>query len=403
MPNMANVDRRELLEALWREPIVNVHSHHLPDEAHRALNLQSLLEHSYVGWCTPSIPDGTDRIEAEAWLNAVRTRSYFVWLERALRSLYGLDAPLRYETWGDYDAAIRRAHADPDWHLRMLREHCKYEAILLDAFWSPGSDGGHPELFLPAYRINSFFPGYSREKRDHNGHNFRIDRGLRVRDLDEYIACVDAELDRRHAGGAPVLKCALAYDRSLRFGSATREQARRAMADDPAPEDVAAFQDYLFGHICERAAELNMPVQIHTGLGLMRDSHAMSLQPAIDAHPETRFILMHGSYPWTADVTGLAHNYANVWVDLCWLPLISTAAAHRFLHELIDVCNADRIVWGCDTWTGEESFGAKSAFLEVLSRVLAERVEAGLMAGDDALPFARRVLRENALHGILAK
>ena len=76
-----------------------------------------------------------------------------------------------------------------------------------------------------------------------------------------------------------------------------------------------------------------------------------------------------------SDIAGLAHVYSNVWADLCWLPLISPTAAHRLMHELIDVCNTDRVVWGCDTWTSEESYGARLAFLEVLSQVLYERVE----------------------------
>ena len=390
------MDRNALYEFLWKEPVVSVHSHHLPDADHPALTLQSLLEHSYVGWCTPGIPDGRDRAEVDAWLNTVRTRGYFVWLEKALRALYGLDAPLRYESWSAYDAAIRAAHADPGWHLRALKENCGYEAILLDAFWKPGDDNGHPELFHPAYRVNSYFFGYNTEASDHNGNNAQRILGTHTRDLDEYLALLDGALARRRAAGSPVIKCALAYDRGLRFGSATKAQAQRAMTDAPTPEDVTAFQDYLFDHICAQSVQLDMPMQIHTGLGLMRDSRAASLEAAITAHPDTTFILMHGSYPWTADIAGLTHAFPNVWADLCWLPLISTAAAHRFLHELIDVCNADRIVWGCDTWTCEESYGAKDAFLTVFSRVLAERVENGLMDGEDALRFARLVLHGNA-------
>lgn len=116
----------------------------------------------------------------------------------------------------------------------------------------------------------------------------------------------------------------------------------------------------------------------------------------IAANPSTTFWLMHGSYPWTADIAGLAHLYSNVWADLCWLPLISPTAAHRLINELIDVCNSDRVVWGCDTWTGEESYGARMAFIEVLCKVLHERVEAKLMYESDAIRYAKAVLYDNA-------
>jgi predicted TIM-barrel fold metal-dependent hydrolase len=105
---------------------------------------------------------------------------------------------------------------------------------------------------------------------------------------------------------------------------------------------------------------------------------------------------MHGSYPWIGDIAGLTHNYPNVWADICWLPLISSAAAYSLLHELIDVCDANRVVWGCDTWTGEESYGARLAFLDVLSRVLYERVEAGLLNEHDARHYAKAIMHDNA-------
>lgn len=139
-----------------------------------------------------------------------------------------------------------------------------------------------------------------------------------------------------------------------------------------------------------------MPIQIHTGLGLMDGSNAMQLQPLIARNPETTFWLMHGSYPWIKDIAGLTHAYPNVWADLSWLPLISSAAAQSLMHELIDVCNADRVVWGCDTWTSEESYGVRLAFLEVLSQVLSVRIEAGLMRECDAISYAKAIMHDNA-------
>lgn len=388
------MNQEQLLYNLRHEKIISSHSHHLPDGDHHALNLQGVLEHSYVSWCTPTIPDGSDRAEMEKWLNAVRTRSYFVSLEKALMEIYAIPKRLSFDNWDLFDRSIREAHADPEWHLKLLKK-CRYETILLDAFWKPGDDNGHPEVFRPVFRVNSFFFGYSRENPDHNGNNAQLLYGLNTRDLDEYLAFLDAELDRRHKAGSPLIKCALAYDRSLCFGQATKDQARKAMLEHPCADDIAAFQNYLFHHICERSAEIGMPMQIHTGLGLMDNSRAMGLQNAIASHPDTRFILMHGSYPWTADIAGLTHVFPNVWADLCWLPLISTAAAHRFLHELIDVCNADRIIWGCDTWTSEESYGARSTFLKVFAQVLIERMKAGLMDEADAVRLGKNILYNN--------
>ena len=390
------MERNEFIDYLKNQPIMNSHSHHLPDNHHSKLTLRGVLHNSYVNWCGTPVPSGDSEEEIATWLNAVRTRSYFVWLEKALMDLYCIDEHISAESWDVYDTAIRQAHQDRDWHLGLLKEKCGYKAVLLDTYWSPGQDNGHPDLIKPAYRINRFFYGYNQTARDHNGNNNQVMHNQRITDIDEYTDFIYRVLKERKQAGCVALKCALAYDRSLAFGEATKEEAQRAMVNEPDMMDIKKFQDYVFDCVCKMAAQLNMPIQIHTGLGLMVGSNAMQLQPLIARNTDTTFLLMHGSYPWIGDIAGLTHNYPNVWADICWLPLISSAAAYSLLHELIDVCDANRVVWGCDTWTGEESYGARLAFLDVLSRVLYERVEAGLLNEHDARHYAKAIMHDNA-------
>jgi len=73
----------------------------------------------------------------------------------------------------------------------------------------------------------------------------------------------------------------------------------------------------------------------------------------------------------------LVDKYPNVFADLSWLPLITSQSATGMLHGLIERATLDRIFWGCDTWTAEESFGALLAFRHVLAATLAEKVIAG--------------------------
>lgn len=390
------MNRNEFLCDLKGEQIVNSHSHHLGDKDHWALNLEAILRNSYVNWCGVPVPPMDSKEGVTAWLDAIRNRGYFVWLEKALMDLYGIEEHLDAESWDIYDKAIRREYQNKDWHIRLLREKCGYEAIILDTYWSPGEDNGHPELFKPAYRINSFFYGYDQNAKDHNGNNIQLMSNRHITDIDEYTDFIGSVIQEQKQAGSVVLKCALAYDRSLDFEEAVKEQAQRAMKENADAGDIKRFQDYVFDFVCKTAAELNMPVQTHTGLGRMEGTNAMQLKTLIERNPGTKFLLMHGSYPWINDIAGLTHAYSNVWADLCWLPIISYSAAYRLLHELIDVCNTDRVIWGCDTWTSEESYGARLAFLDVLSRVLSERVESGLMREQDARRYAKAVMRENA-------
>ena len=81
------MDRSELLSLLLEEPIRNSHSHHMQDQEQQELNLEVVLRNSYVSWCGKPIPAADAKEEIATWLNAVRTRSYFVWLEKALMEI----------------------------------------------------------------------------------------------------------------------------------------------------------------------------------------------------------------------------------------------------------------------------------------------------------------------------
>jgi predicted TIM-barrel fold metal-dependent hydrolase len=232
------------------------------------------------------------------------------------------------------------------------------------------------------------------------------------------------------AAGCVALKIPIAYDRGLDFDPVSDSAARQAFArltvvparqpersgpkgnkqalpsnapsnsaplqDGAAdPLDVKTFQDFLFFQICRMAADLDLPVQIHTGMGQGRRTNAAHLQPAIQNFPTTRFVLLHCSYPWIQDVSMLVNKYPNVFPDLSWLPLISTQSATAMLHELIERATLDRIFWGCDTWTAEESFGALLAFRHVLALTLAEKIIEGYFSRADALVIIDAILLKN--------
>ena len=120
----------------------------------------------------------------------------------------------------------------------------------------------------------------------------------------------------------------------------------------------------------------------------MNGTNAINMLNIIKKHPETRFVLFHGSYPWIDDIMGLLHVLPNVYPDICWLPIISPSAAEHALHQLIEVGTADKVCWGCDTWTSEESYGARLAVNMVLENVLTKKIKTGILMSGDAVNIA---------------
>ncbi|MDH7570846.1 MAG: amidohydrolase family protein, partial [Armatimonadota bacterium] len=321
--------------------------------------------------------------------------------------IYGVER-LCTETWDALSAAIGAAHrASPEWHVTVMRRFGHYRRAIQDSYWSPGGDVGCPQFFAPAFRVNALVMCHHPEMTDHNGNSpWRTFGAPQCDRFGDYLDWVDALIAQQRASGVVALKSALAYDRDLAFRPAERDEAARAFGRRP--DEVGegarrAYQDFLFDYLCGLAARYELPFQQHTGMGRIGGSRPMNLEPMLARHPQTRFVLLHGGYPWVGEIAGLAHTYRNVFPDLTWLPLLSPTAAVRAIREWLEAAPSARsICWGGDAWTGEESVGAALALKHVLAIALAQLVEEGYFALEEALVAARYICSENAqrLYGL---
>jgi len=400
---MMNRFYSELREFIENQPVINTHCHHRKPDEFQDFNLDRLIENSYVCWCNAE--PGTTRDQRHIFLKKVRNRSYFIWLQRSLQELYGFEEQLTADNWDEWSEVIQTAYRDADYHISVLKKPCGYKKIILDAYWDPGSDNGLSDLFVPTYRINMYLYGYSRESEDHNGNNPQRLYNRYIGDIDSYTSFMKEMVLKKRAAGCVALKSALAYDRGIDFHEVEKSKAQKVFetgVSEQSGEDIRNFQDYIFFELCRIAGDTKIPFQCHTGLGEIDRTNAMQMREAIVKNSDTTFVLFHGSYPWLDDLCALIHRYQNVYADLCWLPIISPSAAKRLFHEILEVGNADRIVWGCDTWTSEESYGALLAFRSVLAETLAEKVESGYFDIDEAHRMAENIMFRNAcaLYGL---
>jgi len=388
--------RRTLAEAIQKTPIFSTHEHHRETEFHVKLDLDKLLRSSYVNWC--SSPGGSSREERRRWLDTIRTNSYFVWLEKSVCALYGFKS-IDENTWDDLSEAIRDAHRDRDHHWRILQDHANYVRFMEDSYWNPGSHLSNPAFVVSTYRMDNWLTGYHADSVDHDHTNPRHFTDADMDSLEAYEAALEAELDKR-ASHVVALKCAAAYERTLQFDTVDRAVADKLFGKHPgviAEEEKAQFSNYMFHRFMTIAQERSLPVQFHTGLAKLAGSNPMLLEPVIAAYPDVKFVLFHGGFPWIYEIAGLAHNYKNVYIDLNWLPLISTKAAETALHTYLEIVPDNRhIAWGGDTWTSEEAYGASLAFKHVLLNVLSEKVASSFYRMEDAQRLVEKLMHRNA-------
>ena len=116
----------------------------------------------------------------------------------------------------------------------------------------------------------------------------------------------------------------------------------------------------------------------------------------LSCHPETKFVLLHCGFPWVDDILSMVDGYPNLYPDLTWVPILSYTASNRILHQLIEMSQIDKICWGCDTWTVEESYGSLLAFRFSLCKVLSEKIADGYLSVNNAKDIIDKILFDNA-------
>ncbi len=371
---------------------INTHCHHMDYGKMMQFPQPCPTLFSYIGWCFGRF-DTYENIKNS--FSVIRCRSYYRYFNCALKKIYGL-GDLNEKTFEQYNRIILQAEKEDDNFLR-FKKVLNYEHVLEDAYWNYGDNLGDKNLFTPSFRLNIFLNGFNRDFVDQDGYS--IDRFIpeKVGDIEGYCRILRATMINAKAGGAVSFKCAIAYERGLDFYKTLPEKANVALvAHTPTKENIKDFQSYVFYKMCEYAGELDMPIQIHTGLGQIEGTGALNLTRVIKDNPKTKFVIFHMSFPSYTEALSLAHNFNNVYVDLCWIPLISDSHAKQCLRSTFDMVNIDRICWGCDTWTFEESYGAVLAIAEVLSSVLADMVSEEIISVEDAKQTVDYIMYANA-------
>ncbi len=408
----------QMVESL---PAVSTHSHHLPDTFHKDLTLDRIFESSYLvtiaspyedeksgrrdylhGKTRPILFPGKHKEHRGEFLSHVRYNSYFVWLEKALQKIYGFEDSISPENWDEISSRIKARHVDENAHLKILSEVAGYRRVIQDSYWDYACNLGHPEMFSTELRTDMFIHCFHPDMRDHDDNSpFRCYPQAPTTSLGDYLVFLEQLFTGWRDAGAVTMKSASAYDRALQYDEPDRNLAERVFLRPPdqvTPVEHKAYGDFMFHWFCNLCIRLEVPFQVHTGLAKLSGSRPLHLEPVISKYPEIKFILLHSGYPWYADSAGLAHNFSNVYLDLTWVPITSTSGAVQALSEFIEVAHSsNRIAWGDDAFTSEESYGALLAWRHVVAKVLTEKVEEGYFNVRQAEARAARLMAQNAV------
>lgn len=109
------------------------------------------------------------------------------------------------------------------------------------------------------------------------------------------------------------------------------------------------------------AAELDLPVGIHIGLGppgaaysgsanyRMMDSNPLYLENVLIRHPDMRLYVMHAGWPMLDEMIGLMYAHPQVYIDVAIINWgLPKKEFYHYLERLVNAGFGERIMYGSD-------------------------------------------------------
>ena len=118
------------------------------------------------------------------------------------------------------------------------------------------------------------------------------------------------------------------------------------------------------------AEEMNIPVGIHTGIGIPEASYSccpgfriglanpLNVEELLVRHPHLRVYVMHAGYPYLGETLALMNAYPSIYADLAAIDwLLPRAEFQRYLSSLMRAGMGKRLMYGTDGIVWPDAFG----------------------------------------------
>lgn len=424
--------RTELLNEISSIEIIDTHEH-LEREEHRAnrkLDMFTVFMSHYVSSdlvsSGMSVPD-MDKLKNpeidldikwkifQPYWKQVRNTGYCRAMSIAVRDLYGIE-DINISTYAELDMRVKQ-NSKKGIYKDILKDRCNIKKSVLDVLEEPigvpsdftdkfyGLDRVDREYFAPAIRFddfiyitnNRFIKKYQEHKR------------TSIEGLGDWLTQIRDALSDCKKKGITAIKSILSYLRILQYEEEDFFRAEKIFTEvlksngkEFGINEVKPLQDFLMHKVLEYASELGLPIQIHTGLqegngNYIVNSNPVHLSNLFQKYPKMKFDIFHGGYPYGSELAAMAKNFPNVFINMCWLHIISPEYSVRILGEWLDTVPSNKIFgFGGDYLYAEGVYGHLQIAKDNIVRVLEEKVLRKHFTTEQALEIAKRLLRDNA-------
>ena len=239
-----------------------------------------------------------------------------------------------------------------------------------------------------------------------------------ISSLKTYLEALDTIIEEAYQNGMVGFKWhKLAYLREINYAPQTTGAAERCferilklpardgVASDTAVgfEEMHQFQDFIQHFIVRRSIDLDLPIQIHTGIqgstsgAQINYANPCHLVEIFLQYPRARFDLLHASYPYMAELAALSKLFPNVYINTAWFDLLSPEVARRCIGEWITSVPLNKIfTFGGDQHNILLACACSEIARNLITKVMADKVAQQALSEQQALESTLLFLRDNA-------
>lgn len=412
-----------LMEHANSVKVINTHEHqrHPKDLEYKEYNFWTLLNHSYlmadVVSAGGSYFNSDQNTLEQLWemngahLNHTVLTSYNQHFLEGLKMCYDYDE-LAFTKDGieNLSNKITEKYKDYDsWYIECFEKY-NFETMFLDQYWAPHNSNIDKEHYTFVLQTNLLVANIGPAKLMYTEENEEV-LALKklsgvesVQTLDDFLDFAKALVKDAKENGAVAIKNSQAYWRSINYDNISLERATELFTKAPeiSKTEEKELQDFMFHWLVDLAAEYQLPVQIHTGYlagngNQLDNGQPIKLNNLFLQHPNTKFDLFHGGFPWTGEFVALGKMFPNVYLNLVWLPQISKQRAIVTFNEMLDCVPYNKFLWGGDCHFIEETVGSLEFGKQVVCEVLTNRILNGQIDEPTAEKIISAVFRKNAI------
>jgi uncharacterized protein len=230
-----------------------------------------------------------------------------------------------------------------------------------------------------------------------------------------YLKFITQTLEDNQKKGAIGEKFEVAYFRPAKFSDPPREQAeaiykKYVSGGVPSEPEYRIFQDFIFRYLITEGGRLQLPVHIHTAVGIgdyfnISQGNVFNFENILrdPRYASTTFVLLHGGYPFERSAIWLAAA-KNVYLDSSFMEIALYPSELKKSLKIWLETFPDKITFGSDAFPYNQALGAEESFWlgvqssrTALAAALAEMVSEGEVTEEQALKLAHGYLHDNAV------